>query len=85
MNTKKQFRLSKKPAEKLELMLNEIKKGILNVCNLHTYDKAPSMTKAAFERAYIDKVLGATMSMLSLDIKTIVAALEQQRVKEEDK
>lgn len=75
------YKLSKKNEEHLDKVFSELKQGILNVCVLHSHDSAPSMSKATFERAYIDKVVTLPIGIVSADIKHCTAALEQQKRK----
>lgn len=78
----KTFTLSGKAAAKLNAYIAEIRKGIINVCELHTYDSAPSMEKADFEVAYIDKILGQTASAVSISLRAITEGLAAQKEKE---
>lgn len=76
------FTLSKTAETKLNRYLTEIKKGLINVCELHTHDSGASLTKAKFEDAYIDKVLGQTVALLSMDMRSMVDGLTKQKEEE---
>lgn len=78
----KQFRLSGKAAARLNNYLSEIKKGITSVCELHTHDSNPSLGKADFEVAYIDKLLGQTATAVSVSIRAMAEGLQAQKEKE---
>lgn len=52
------FRLSAAASKKLNKYLAEIRKGIVNVCEMHTHDSNPSIKQGDFEELYIDKTLG---------------------------
>ena len=51
----KPFRLSGKAGARLNRYFDEIRKGIINVCEMHKHDSAPSMSQSEFEIAYIAK------------------------------
>lgn len=78
----KRFKLSGQAQAKLNSYLAEIRRGIINVCELHTHDSAPSLSKEAFEEAYIDKLLGQTATAVSLSIKGMTDGLAAQKEKE---
>lgn len=74
----KRFRLCNKTQQRLNKYLAEIRRGIINVCELHTHDENPSMTKELFEETYIDQLLGQTATAVSLSIKAMTEALQAQ-------
>lgn len=74
----KRFRLCNKNQQKLNKYLAEIRRGIINVCELHSHDENTSMTKEAFEETYIDQLLGQTATAISLSIKAMTEALQAQ-------
>lgn len=74
----KRFRLCNKNQQKLNKYLAEIRRGIINVCELHSHDENTSMTKEVFEETYIDKLLGQTATAISLSIKAMTEALQAQ-------
>lgn len=76
------FRLDRKAEIRLNTYLAQIKKGILNVCELHTHDTAPSLSKADFEVAYIDKILGQTATAVSASIHAMTEGLQIQKQQE---
>lgn len=76
------FRLDRKAEIRLNTYLAQIKKGILNVCELHTHDSAPSLSKADFEVAYIDKILGQTATAVSASIHAMTEGLQMQKQQE---
>lgn len=76
------FRLDKKAEARLNTYLAQIKKGILNVCELHTHDSAPSLSKKDFEVAYIDKILGQTATAVSASIHAMTEGLQIQKQQE---
>lgn len=80
--TAKRFVLSGKAAVRLNRYLAEIRKGITSVCEMHTYDTAPSMSQSDFEVAYIDKILGQTATAVSVSIRAITKGLAEQKEKE---
>ena len=71
----KPFRLSGKAGARLNRYFDEIRKGIINVCEMHKHDSAPSMTQSEFEIAYVEKLLGQTVTAISLSIRSITEAL----------
>lgn len=74
----KRFRLCNKNQQKLNKYLAEIRRGIINVCELHSHDENTSMTKEVFEETYIDQLLGQTATAISLSIKAMTEALQAQ-------
>ena len=78
----KKFKLSAKAQEKLNKYLAEIRRGIFNVCELHTHDEKPSMTKEVFEETYIDHLLGQVATAVSLSIKAMAEGLQAQTEEE---
>lgn len=78
----KPFRLSSKAKKKLNAYLAEIRKGITNVCELHTHDSSPSMSQSEFEEAIIEKILAQTAIAVSLSIKAMTDGLAAQKGKE---
>lgn len=78
----RRFKLSAKASAKLNNYLAEIRKGIIHVCEMHTYDSAPSMKKGEFEEVYIDKLLGMTAAAVRLNIKAMAEGLTAQKEKE---
>ena len=80
--TTKRFVLSGKAAARLNRYLAEIRKGIISVCEMHTYDTAPSMSQSDFEVAYIDKILGQTATVVSISMKKMTEGLAEQKEKE---
>lgn len=80
--TSKPFTLSGRAAARLNKYLAEIKKGIVNVCELHTHDSAPALKKADFEVMYIDSILGQTANKISFDMHSMVEALKEQKTQE---
>lgn len=76
------FVLSKKGALRLNRYLKEISKGITHVCEMHTYDTAPSLKQTDFETAYIDKILGQTAAAVAVSIKAMTEGLAKQKEKE---
>lgn len=80
--TDKPFKLSRKPAALLNKYLSEIKKGIAAVCEMHTHDSNPSLKKVAFEEAYIEAILGQTVTAVSASIRAMTEGLQAQKVKE---
>ena len=75
-------RLNRKAEARLNTYLSQIKKGILNVCELHTHDSAPSLSKEDFEVAYIDKILGQTATAVSASIHAMTEGLQIQKQQE---
>lgn len=75
----KPFRLSGKAGARLNRYFDEIRKGIINVCEMHKHDSAPSMTQSEFEIAYVEKLLGQTVTAISLSIRSITEALAKQK------
>lgn len=78
----KPFKLTGKAEGMLNKYLAEIRKGIINVCELHTHDSSPSMSKGVFEEAYIEKVLAQTANLVSVGIKAMTDGLAAQKEKE---
>ena len=78
----RRFKLSAKASAKLNNYLAEIRNGIILVCEMHTYDSAPSMKKGEFEEVYIDKLLGMTAAAVRLNIKAMTEGLTAQKEKE---
>lgn len=76
------FRLSGKAGARLNAYLAEIRKGIMNVCELHTYDNAPSMNKSDFETTYVDRVLSQPVAAISASIRAMTQELQAQKEKE---
>lgn len=73
------FKLTSSADRLLNHYLAEIRKGVLNVCEIHMHDSAPSMSKGEFEKAYIEKVLGQTATAVSASIKAIVQGIAEQK------
>lgn len=82
IKTKPTFKLTRKASANLDRYFLAIKKGILNVCEMHTHDSNPSLSQEDFELAYIDKTLGKTCSAVSLSQKAIVEGLAAQKAAE---
>lgn len=78
----KLFKLSGKAQTILNTYLAEIRRGIMNVCELHTHDSAPSMSKANFEETYIEKILGQTVTVVSASIRAMTDGLTAQKENE---
>lgn len=76
---RKAFRLSGNAGATLNRYLSELRKGIMNVCELHLYDEGSvSMNKADFEMAYIERVLGQPITAVSASIRAMTASLLEQ-------
>ncbi len=73
------FRLSAVATKKLNRYLAELRKGIVNVCEMHTHDSNPSMTQDTFEELYIDKVLGQPAAAISLSVRSMADGLSAQK------
>lgn len=79
---KKKFKLSNKATTRLNKYLAEIRKGIANVCELHTHDSAPSMSQEDFEEVYVERVLSQTVASVSASIRSMMEALQAQKERE---
>lgn len=79
---RKPFRLSGKAGARLNNYLAEIRKGIMNVCELHAHDSNPSMSKSDFETTYIDRVLSQPVTAISASIRAMAEGLQNQKEKE---
>jgi hypothetical protein len=75
---RKPFRLSGKAGAMLNRNLAELRRGILNVCELHSYDAEGAMDKANFETSYIERVLGQPITAVSASIQAMTASLAKQ-------
>ena len=73
------FRLSAAATKKLNKYLAEIRKGIVNVCEMHTHDSNPSIRQAEFEKLYIDKLLAQPIAAISATLRTMTQALTEQK------
>lgn len=73
------YKLTAEATKRLNKYMTEIRRGIENVSEMHTYDSVPSMTQADFEIAYIDKLLGQTVTAVSASMRTITDALAKQK------
>lgn len=78
----RRFKLSAGASAKLNNYLAEIRKGVMLICEMHTYDSAPSMKKGEFEEMYIDKLLGMAAGAVRLGIKGMTEGLAAQKEKE---
>lgn len=74
---RKPFRLSGKAGAMLNRSLAELRRGILNVCELHSYDER-ALDKANFETSYIERVLGQPITAVSASIRAMTASLAEQ-------
>ncbi len=73
------FRLSAAATKKLNKYLAEIRKGIVNVCEMHTHDSNPSIKQGDFEELDIDKTLGQTAAAISVSLHSMVDGLAAQK------
>ena len=73
------FELSAAASKRIDRYFAEIRKGIKNVCELHTHDSNPSIKQRDFELLYIDKVLGQPTAAISMSLRTMVDALAKQK------
>lgn len=73
------FKLTAAATKRLNQYMTEIRCGIENVCEMHTYDSAPSMSQESFEIAYIDKILGQAATAVSVSIRSLSEALAKQK------
>lgn len=73
------YKLTAEATKRLNKYIAEIRRGIENVSEMHTHDSTPSMTQADFEIAYIDKLLGQTVTAVSASMRTIAEALAKQK------
>ena len=80
--TPKRFKLSNRATVRMNKYLAEIRKAITNVCELHTHDSNPSMKKVEFEEAYIDGILGQTVTAVSMSLRSMEEALQAQKAQE---
>lgn len=76
------YKLSDAAKTKLDKYIAEIRKGIKRVCELHTYDSAPSLAQTDFETTLIDRILGQTSDAVSMSIKAIIDGLQAQKESE---
>lgn len=72
-------KLTAEATKRLNKYIAEIRRGIENVSEMHTHDSAPSMSQSDFEIAYIDKLLGQTVTAVSASMRTIADALAKQK------
>lgn len=73
------YKLTAEATKRLNKYISEIRRGIENVSEMHTHDSTPSMSQADFEIAYIDKLLGQTVTAVSASMRSIVEALAKQK------
>ena len=73
------FKLTAAANKRLNQYMTEIRRGIENVCEMHTYDSATSKSQGDFEIMYIDKILGQAATAVSLSIRSISEALAKQK------
>ena len=73
------YKLSVAAKTKLDKYIAEIRKGIKQVCEMHTYDSAPSLAQVDFETTFIDQILGQTSTAVSISIKAIIDGLQAQK------
>ncbi len=73
------YKLTAEANKRLNKYLTEIRRGIENVCEIHTHETAPSMTQADYEITYIDRLLGQTVTAISATMRTIIDALAKQK------
>lgn len=82
---RKVFRLSGKAGATLNRYLAELRKGIMNVCELHSYDESPtSLDKMNFETSYIERILGQPITAISASIRAMTASLAEQEAQKHD-
>lgn len=79
---KKPFKLSQKASSRLNTALARIRKGILNVCEMHSHDSYPSLSQEDFEELYVDKLLGQIITALSVSIRNMMDGLSAQKEKQ---
>ena len=73
------YKLTAEANKRLNKSRTEIRRGIENVCEIHTHETAPSMTQADYEITYIDRLLGQTVTAISATMRTIIDALAKQK------
>ena len=73
------YKLTAEANKRLNKYLTEIRRGIENVSEMHKHDSAPSMSQSEFEIAYVEKLLGQTVTAISLSIRSITEALAKQK------
>lgn len=79
------FMLSAEATKKLDKQIAEIRKGIKNICEMHTHDSNPSMTQVEFEKLFIDKILGQPITALSASLRAMADGLSAQKEVEAEK
>ena len=79
---KSAFKLTKAAEKALRDNMKALRKGIKNVCEMHTYDSNPSMTQEDFEMLYIEKVLGQPISAVSASLRKLAEDLSKQKEEE---
>lgn len=73
------YKLTTEANKRLNKYLTEIRRGIENVSEMHKHDSAPSMSQTDFEIAYIDKILGQTVTAVSMSMRSISDELAKQK------
>lgn len=75
----KNFNLSQSATKLFNQHMGAIRTGIANVSELRLRDNKPqSLSKAEFERLYIERVLGGAVGTVSADIRGLVDVLSKQ-------
>lgn len=74
---RKPFRLSGKAGALLNRSFAELRKGIIIMCELHSYDES-ALNKANFETSYIESILGKPIAAVSASIREATAYLAEQ-------
>lgn len=73
------YKLTAEANKRLNKYLTEIRRGIENVCEIHSHETAPSLAQADYEITYIDRLLGQTVTAVSASMRTIIDALAKQK------
>lgn len=76
---KSQFELTAAGKRQFNKYVNEIRRGVENVCAMHSHETNASMSQAEFEKLYIDKLFAMPISAVSATLRSLAKAITDEK------